>query len=312
VRRSARPRQVLQDLAEQACLCRLPYHERERDAIRALIFEPATDDSDVEAACVARRRAFALFLSLLDAHPQVAYDSGAYWQGLISRFEQRPHAEDTLGMTVAPWAALAMKECVQDAICSVWTHFCRTGINRQRSEGLDRDEVRAMVRDLADGSQLALDGVSLALSPDEPAPAAQARLLAGAAEFDWNTLREWTADQDSASSGLAAVLIFAGRAPDPRKVNPLWGEIARRGSTHQDGLLGIVSVLRRQLTVEPSLGELLEYVIRRFIIGSHEVIAYSKLPEATFRFSREETGRLRFFNPGGSGLGRFEPSDSAG
>jgi hypothetical protein len=73
--------------------------------------------------------------------------------------------------------------------------------------------------------------------------------------------------------------------------------------------LGIVSVLRRQLTVEPSLGELLEYVIRRFIIGPHEVIAYSKLPEATFRFSREETGRLRFFNPGGSGLGRFEPSD---
>jgi hypothetical protein len=70
-----------------------------------------------------------------------------------------------------------------------------------------------------------------------------------------------------------------------------------------------VSVLRRQLVAQPSVSGLLDYVIRRFIIGPHEVIAYSKLPEATFRFSREETGRLRFFNPGGSGLGRFDPSD---
>lgn len=303
------PRSVLEDLAEHACLCRLSDHERERDAIRALIFEPASDDPDVEAACHARRHGFALFLSLLEADPQVAYRIGSYWQGLISLFEQRPTADDTLGRTVAPWAALAMKECVQDAICSIWTHFCRSGIQRQRSEGLDRDELQAMIRDLADGSQLALDGVSLALSPDEPAAAAQERLLGLAAGFDWNALREWSADQDTASSGLAALLIFAGRAPDPRQVNRLWGEIARRGSAHQDGLLGIVSVLRRQLAARPTVGGLLQYVIRRFIIGPHEVIAYSKLPEATFRFSREETGRLRFFNPGGGGLGRFEPSD---
>jgi hypothetical protein len=303
------PRTVLEDLAEHACLCRLPNHERERDAIRALIFEPATDDLDVEAACLARRRAFAMFLSLLDADPQVASDTGRYWQGLISHFEQHPSAADPLSMTVAPWSALAMKECVQEAICSIWTHFCQTGIQQQRSAGLDRDELRVMVRDLADGSGLALDGVSLAVLPDEPAVVAQTRILAAAAEFDWNAVREWTADQDSASSGLAALLIFAGRAPDPSKVNPLWGEIARRGSTHQDGLLGIMRVLGRQLATEPTVGGLLEYVIRRFIIGPHEVIAYSKLPEATFRFSRDETGRLRFFNPGGSGLGRFDPSD---
>ncbi len=269
------PRTVLEDLAEHACLCLQTKHERERDAIRALIFEPATNDPDVEAACVARQRAFAMFLSLLDADPQVASDTGRYWQGLISHFDQHPNADDQLGMTVAPWAALAMKECVQDAICSIWTHFCRTGIHQQLSGGLDRDELNAMVRGLVDGSELALDGVSLAVSPDEPALAAQARLLAAAAELDWNTLREWTAVQDSAGSGIAALLIFAGRAPDPRMVNPLWGEIARRGSTHQDGLLGIMSVLRRQLNTGPSVGGLLDYAIRRFIIGPHEVIAYS-------------------------------------
>ena len=49
--------------------------------------------------------------------------------------------------------------------------------------------------------------------------------------------------------------------------------------------------------------------MRRFIIGPHEAIAYSKLPKATFRFAWEETGRLRFFTPGGGGLGRFDPSD---
>ena len=303
------PRQVLEELAEQVCLCRLPYRERERDAIRTLIFEPANEDPAILAACDARRRAFALFLSLLDADPQVAYDLGRFWRALIGRFEANPTANDVAGRSAAPWAALAMKECVQEAICSIWTHFCRSGLHGQPSEGLSRNALSAMIHQLADGSDLALDEISLSFSAGEAAVPARRRLSDAAAEIDWNRLRAWTAKSNSGASGLAALLIFTTRVPDPREVHPLWGEIARRGSEHQDGLLGIVSLVSRRLRSEPTVVELLEWLIRRFIIGPHEVIAYSKLPEATFRFSWEETGRLHFFNPGGAGLERFYPSD---
>ena len=133
--------------------------------------------------------------------------------------------------------------------------------------------------------------------------------MAAAHDLDWNTLRWWTAEQDTASSGVAALLILAARVPDPKAVNPLWGEIAGRSSEHQDGLLGVVSLLRHRLTAEPTIAEVLEWLVHRFIIGPHEVIAYSKLPKATFRFSWDETGRLRFFTPGTGGLDRFAPSD---
>jgi hypothetical protein len=302
------PRTVMEDLAEQACLCRLPYHERERDAIRALLFEPANDDPDVYAACDARRRGFALFLSLLDADPPLAHDTGRFWRSLILRFERDPTADDAAGRTVAPWAALAMKECVQESICSIWTHFCRAGVRQQGLDGMTRGELSTLIERLVVPG-LMLEDISLSLSPHESARQAQRRLVAAARQIDWNTLRSWTAEDNTASTGLATILIFADRVPDPRAAHPLWAEIAGRRSEHQDGLLGIVSLLQRRLGTDQTVAELLEWLIYRFIIGPHEVIAYSKLPEATFRFSWEETGRLHFFTPGGGGLDRFNPSD---
>ena len=44
------------------------------------------------------------------------------------------------------------------------------------------------------------------------------------------------------------------------------------------------------------VGDALEWALKTFVLGPHEVIAYSKLPESTFRFCWEE-GRLRFYRP---------------
>lgn len=306
---AAIPRHVIEDLAEEICLCRLPLHDAERNAVRRLIFEPATDGSDVVDACVARRRAFALFLSLVDDDPDVAADTGVFWRRLIERFELDPHAQGVVADTVAPWAALAMKECLQETICSVWTHFCRSGVHAQGLQGMTPAELQGMIARLADAPALALGDIALPLDGDEPAKAAQQRLIGATSHLDWNTIRAWTAEDDSAGSGLAALLILAERVPAPGDVHPLWGEIARRGSDHQDGLLGIVGLLRRRMTTDPTVAELLDWVVRRFLMGPHEVIAYSKLPKATFRFSWDESGRVRFYTPGGGGLARFSPSD---
>ena len=122
-------------------------------------------------------------------------------------------------------------------------------------------------------------------------------------------LRLWAEEANTAAAGLVALLVYADRVPSPQEVHPLWGEIARRRSHHQDGLQGLLSLLSRQVASDPTIGDLLGWVINRFIIGPHEALAYSKLPRATFRFYWEETGRLRFFSPGGGGLDRFDPSD---
>lgn len=303
------PRAVIEELAEAACLCRLPYREREQQAIRTLIFQPANDHPDAVAACDARRRAFAMFLSLLDEDPQVAGDTGRFWQRLIERFESHPTADQVLARTVAPWSALAMKECVQEGLCSIWTDFCRTGIERQRHDGLSRNELSEMIRGLLANQGLDVVGTEIEVSPDEPVLTALDRIAAATDHLDWNALRKWTVAANTAVSGLILLLILIKRIPDPARVHPLWGEIAARRSEHQDGLLGIAMLTRRHIKANPTLEEVLAWLIQHFIIGPHEVIAYSKLPEATFRFSWEESGRLRFFNPGGSGLGRFAPSD---
>ena len=301
------PLAVMEELAGQVCLCRLSEKTAERDAIRRLIFEPRT--AEVGEECEARRRAFALFLSQVEANPQVAFENGEFWRELIARFEAEPNDDSVRGRTVAAWGALAMKECAQDALCSIWTDFCRSGVAQQELDGMSADELREMIERLATVPGLELDGVALGFGPADSALAVQERAVAIARELDWEDVRDWAAAEDSAAAGLVALLVFAAWMPDPDAVHPLWREIATRFSEHQDGLLGLLCVLRQFLADEPTVGELLARTVQRFLIGPHEAIAYSKLPEATFRFYWEETGRFRFFRPGGGGLGRFKPSD---
>ncbi len=239
----------------------------------------------------------------------VAVDDGHFWHGAISQFLVAPTADDREGRTVAAWAALAMKECMQDALCSVWTGFCRAGVQQQSLDGMTNDELVTMIGGLAESDDLELAETRLAISSDDPALAVQQRAIAATQGMSWNDVRGWAADNNIAIAGLVGLLLLAGRVPDPGAVHPLWAEIAGRHSEHQDGLLGVLSLLRHRLRAEPTIGELLNWVVRRFLVGPHEAIAYSKLPKATFRFAWDETGRLRFFTPGGGGLGRFDPSD---
>jgi len=301
------PRQVMEELAGQVCLCRLPHKTAERDAIRRLMFDPRSQE--VAEECAARRRAFALFLSEVEANSEVAFEDGELWRGLIVRFEAQPNDDSVRGRTIAAWGALAMKECAQDALCSIWTDFCRSGVSEQGLDGMTAEDLRAMIERLATTSELELGSTTLTFAATDSAGDLQNRAVAAAQELDWEDVRAWAAAADSAAAGLVALLIFAARMPDPNAVHPLWREIAARRSDHQDGLLGLLQHLRRFLADGPSIETLMTRTVQRFLVGPHEAIAYSKLPEATFRFYWEETGHFRFFTPGTGGLNRFKPSD---
>lgn len=304
------PRTVLEELANSVCLCRLeqPERRRERDAIRRLLLEPAEETA--AAACDARRRAFAHFLSLLDDNGRITTDVGEFWRGAIARFESEPNGEVPRVETAASWGALAMKECAQEAVCSIWTDFCRGGLRHQGHEGLSPAGLRELTDELADGAGLALGEAQLSFSAATPAASIRLAALEAAAEMDWEDVRAWVVEADSAAAGLVALLVFAARLPGAEDVHPAWGAVARQRSERQHGLLGIVRLLERRLGADPSVGDLLAWVVQHLLVGPHEAIAYSKLPKATFRFLWEESGRLRFFTPGESGgLRRFEPSD---
>ena len=82
----------------------------------------------------------------------------------------------------------------------------------------------------------------------------------------------------------------------------------RAGSKHRTSLQAgsrrsprSSTALRTHLADSPMIGDTLWWLVSRFVIPVHERIAYSKLPEFTFRF-RWEDGLLRFYD---HGQGRF-------
>jgi hypothetical protein len=294
---------VIRELAECACLCRLAEHPGEQLAIREAYFEAARGDRAEQVE--QRRRAFALFLDQLEGDPKVAGDDRAFRRGTIDAFHADPAGHGAKAEAYASWGALAMKECVQDAICSLWTEFCRRGLDVQHHDGLARKQLHEFITvQLAAPGSAQLGTTALTWDPNEPLVELRRRVLQAAADMHWEEVRAWTAQTNTAMSGLAALLWFAERTPDEATVAPAWRWVGHQDSDHQSGYLRTIAAVRAELAVNPTVAEALEWAINAFVIGPHEVIAYSKLPESTFRFCWEE-GRLRFYP---TGHDRFTPS----
>jgi hypothetical protein len=115
----------------------------------------------------------------------------------------------------------------------------------------------------------------------------------------------WAAETDTAAAGLVLFFALRGRIPPQAAASPGWLEIGAQSSERQPSLLHFLYLFDRHLEAEPTLAQTLVWLTRRFVISAHEQIAYSKLPEFTFRFRWEEE-RLRFYT---LGLGRFRLAD---
>ncbi len=290
------PALVLAELAEHACLCRLDEHPAERDAIRAAYFEQTRAERAEEVE--QRRRAFAVFLSQFANDSAVSEHDSAFRRGTIDAFHRDRDGKGPYAEAQASWGALAMKECVQDAICSLWTEFCRRGLEVQEPDGMTRTQLHQYISDvLAAPGQFELAGSTVTWQPVQPLKSLRNATLAAASRMHWEDIRRWTEQLNTAMSGLAALLWFEAHTPDTAAVLPAWRWVASQDSDHQSGYLRTVLAVRGELRTEPSVAEALEWALRAFVIGPHEVIAYSKLPESTFRFCWEE-GHLRFYPTG--------------
>lgn len=339
------PAEVVDEYAAVACLCGLGERAAERDAVHEALFgsddpeqdthlvEPvdlkaapvsdemtsATDDESRQSTQVPtgprigqRRRSVAHYLTLLEHDPRVAANEGAYRDAIWSPPDPR---SDMHAAVAGQWASLVAKDVWQEALCSVWSHFCRAGLERQRGLGLGAtrdlegglswDEVRevaiAMVAgpptfDLTAPTAELVDGLasgSLALASDsQEAPIA-------VANASLEHLAALTRGIDTATSGLVVLLELARRART--RSGPGWEAASRVGSGWQPSLATVLGALEAHLDRGPTVGGTLWWLVSTFVVPVHERIAYSKLPEFTFRF-RWDDGRLRFYD---HGVGRF-------
>jgi hypothetical protein len=113
------------------------------------------------------------------------------------------------------------------------------------------------------------------------------------------TLRRFTHQADTATSGLVALLELARRIG--QRSDHGWAQASHLASAWQPSVAAVIAGLRTHLEEEPTIAETMWWLVSRFVLPVHERVAYSKLPEFTFRFRWEE-GLLRFYD---QGIGRF-------
>lgn len=323
VRTDPLPVDVLADYAKACCLCQLRHRAAERDAVHAALFsqdadtprpdaspvgdsEPAPDADgapapDSGAAVTQRRGSIAHYLTLIDADSDVVHDEGAYREALWSSTGDRSASH---ALVSGQWAGLIAKDVWQDALCSIWSEFCRAGVDADHGgngSGLTWEDVRELARGLTTGPpQLpaimpTADLAEALASGTVELPGLDGSVPASSME----QLRAVTEELDTATSGLAVILELQRRAK--LRAGTGWDAATRERSTWQPSVASVFDALGAHLGDGPAVADTLWWIVQRFVVGVHERIAYSKLPEHTFRF-RWEDGRVRFFN---NGIGRF-------
>ena len=330
------PADVLVEYARVACLCQLRERPEERDAVHEALFgedesvtdtahagEPAEmfdqvadldevglgEEGDAtrdlppvseRAAVAQRRRSVAHFLSLIDVDPQVVDDEGAYREALWSASSFRSGDHERVA---GQWAGLIAKDVWQDAVCSIWSEFCRAGFEATiiGDAGLAWDQVRSIASSMTGGPPV--------LAGDEPTTDLVLRITAGgvtlpgmeksARDALLEEVREATDRADTASSGLIAILELHRRAAG--RADPGWLTATAVRSAWQASLAAVLRDITAHLATGPTVADTMWWIVQQYVLNVHERIAYSKLPEHTFRFRWEE-GRVRFYD---NGIGRF-------
>ena len=297
------PAEVLEELGQVGCLCRLDEHGAERDAIAAVLLSaPSAERAE---ASEQRRRAFALVLDLAAEHPDVVYSDASFREAVLSRFIADPRADDAAGQARARWAAAVMRESAQDPLAAVWTSFCRAGMAAQPFDGLTRSELEQVIRErLIGSSEVVFSGTTIPCTPDTPCETWLESLIHATSDMSWEEIRETAANAGDAVNGLAGFLLLCARVPDRDDVTQAWSDVARVDGDRQPGLAGMATHVNRRLAAGPTVSQMLAWTIDNFIVSVHETVAMGKLPNSTFRFFWEH-GRLRFVD---NGVWRFEMS----
>lgn len=289
------PREVLIDYARRACLCRLPEFPDERRALREALLVASSGQPPGDVA--RRREAFAYVLWLAERNERIVRFDTAFRDWIWAAHEQALTAtSEKLRTTGARWAALIAKEFAQEGISSIWGQLCQAGLAASGANGIAAADLdMRLVSPLVAPVTLEPFDRTIAVGPETPTAALRSAVLAAANGQSLEELRGWAVRDGSALAGLALLLAVDGRVSALNPQPPGWSEIAAQDGERQPGLAHLGMRLAEHMRADPTVRTTMSWIIRTLVLWPHELIAYSKLPQSTFRF-RWESGRLRFYD----------------
>jgi hypothetical protein len=293
------PHDVLVEYGSVACLCRLDDFVGERDLIREALFVPRAEG--MEADALQRRRSFALLLGASSRNPACATDPAAFRERVWEDFLDRDGLGEARSRVTSQWTALILKEYMQDSLSAMWIDLCRTGLKSQPDDGFRPESLTDLLRtSLASERSLEVAGEAIAVGPNTPMTELHERFAATTSGMSLEELRKWAREQESVVAGVLFLMTVCERLP-PRALfsesDRAFLDVGVQRSMRQYGLLQTAHALEMHMSEAPTLADTVEWAVRRLLIDVHERVAYSKLPNFTFRF-RWESGRLRFYDLG--------------
>ena len=160
----------------------------------------------------------------------------------------------------------------------LWEQTCRRGQRLQPIGGFEKQSLRDLFQELITFGPLRVgDGTTRNILPNWPTTA-----LEGVVDEldDWSLerIRAWAEGEAHAVATLVMLLALIRRT-DGLGNQREWLEIAQMGTDAQPGLLRTLNALKEQLKANPTVVETMSWLVNRFVLQSHEAIAYSKYPE---------------------------------
>ena len=272
------PAGVIDEYAEVACLCRLDQFTDERELVTTTMLQAPHEQ--LEGAVEQRRRSMAHYLSLLDDQPEIHSDNATFraalWVPETVLSEVHRNVADQ-------WAALVLKDLFQDAVCSLWTHFLRESLAAGGQDGLTRTQLEDVFARLAEGPPTLEPG----------APTTDQLDAFDLPREHAEHLRRLVAEADTATVGLAALAALPALVGSRDTIG--WRQATSVASAWQPSVTQVAAEIEAHLARRPTVHETMHWAVRRLILMPHERIAYSKLPEFTFRFRAGPAG-LRFYD----------------
>lgn len=293
------PRGSLLKYSSAACLCRLDEYVEERDLIREALFTPPSEELAPPAR--QRRHSFAVFLSAVGDDPAAASKRSAFRNRVWEDFLERARFNVARSRVTSQWTALILKEYMQESLSAMWVDLCRTGMRNQPDEGFTPEGLTSLLRKkLAGAHTLEVGRKKISCRPTMAMSDLNAMFASATRQMSLEELRKWARDQGSAVAGIAFLKLVCDRLPARdsfSETDRAFLDVGVQRSMRQEGLLQIARAFEAHMDELPTLADTVEWALRRLVIEVHERVAYSKLPNFTFRF-RWESGRLRFYDLG--------------
>ena len=312
------PKDVLAEYAGTGCLCQ---GKREDAADRRLILRASLQEGGAERAH-ARRESLRLFLDLAKQSDGHALTEADFRELLY-------FGADTNGTTFAPkpallvhsrrWRLFQAREYYVFALNGLWSHLCGWGremggdvvplsleaIWEHLDEAIDFEGLAALLEcedpGLGSGDPLSalfewLLSTASASSPDSFDACCSLAAPVQESSLHRLAMTSWKKPCVQVSGMLTMLaLIYLRYSPPELSAREDW-VFATFGEPDRLSIARFVADVRRKLAESTcTIGGLLRWLMKEYVVRQHQLVAFRKLPDDTFRF-RFEGGGMRFFS----------------